>query len=1000
MRPRPVTRANASPSASANPSPADVESDDASDDSDLVRAEEFARLDGVAYCDHAGAPPYSESLVRECMTELTSKLLGNPHSSHGAASTTAAAVAAARDATLQHLNAPVGAYVVVFTSGATAALRLVAESFPWSPSSEFRYTASNHTSVVGIRAAAMHAGARVAVVDVRAADASESAEAADPVDGDDDDKGRRRWRIVERAEILPERTPPRHPFAPSRENEDEDEDEDVAECLFAYPAECNLSGERYHPSVAAAARAADQGTRAPSPVGTPYPPRPHPRRRWRVLCDAAKCAGTRPPDLSRDGAPDFAVVSYYKMFGYPTGLGALVARRDALASLRPRYFGGGVAAGVDADEDFFRRRSGAEGLEDGTLDFAALTAVPMGFRWLANLARAADADADADATRSNSREGAAAVDARARAIARRLARRLAALRHPDGARVVRLHGAAWVERHGEATARAVSPGGVDKNTHGGTVAFSVLRPDGSPVGCVRVERAAAAEGVHVRAGCCCNPGACELAVGAPRGRPRRAHAAGKVCGDDVDVDDNGVAMGVVRASFGASSAPEDADRLADVVARHFARDFVCETARGDETSREGTARVRVTRVATFPIKGAAAFEPQGGAWPVGPCGLLYDREWALASPSGDILCPRRVPAIARLRPEIDLVRETLRVRVERAPGTGTGTGTGLDAGEPPAPLVASLRELDAGDETATVRLRGAETTVRLAGGSRAKVDAWFTAAIGAPCALVRSKPGERRSRARRPGPGAGTGTGTGTDTDTGAAIGLANSAQILLVSDASVSHLSSLVRERAARGEDRPRHDANPSPSPSLGLDAGRFRANVVVGGVGLEPYAEETAAWTAIRVGGARLAAVRPCVRCDAISALGADDDAPPGEPAASLAAFRAERRRRTGTGTGTGARVGGGGGGGGFTFGVLFDVVPKTHPGDATDAGMGSDVPGDVPGDGSGDGSGDAGTRGSGATRPAPGSREWMSRRWGAGGVLAVGDEVRVEGERSAAA
>ena len=995
-------RANASPPASANPSPADVESDDASDDSDLVRAEEFARLDGVAYCDHAGAPPYSESLVRECMTELTSKLLGNPHSSHGAASTTAAAVAAARDATLQHLNAPVGAYVVVFTSGATAALRLIAESFPWSPSSEFRYTASNHTSVVGIRAAAMHAGARVAVVDVRAAEeASEAAEAPESAEAadrdDDDDKGRRRWRIVERAEILPERTPPRHHFAPSRESEnedeDEDEDEDVAECLFAYPAECNLSGERFHPSVAAAARAADEGTRPPSSVGTPYPPRPRRRRRrWRVLCDAAKCAGTRPPDLSRDDAPDFAVVSYYKMFGYPTGLGALVARRDALASLRPRYFGGGVAAGVDADEDFFRRRSGAEGLEDGTLDFAALTAVPVGFRWLANLARAGDGDA----IRSTSREGAAAVDARARSIARRLARRLAALRHPDGARVVRLHGAAWVERHGEETARAASPGGVEKKSHGGTVAFSVLRPDGSPVGCVRVERAAAAEGVHVRAGCCCNPGACELAVGAPPGRPRRAHAAGKVCGDDVDVDDEGVAMGVVRASFGASSAPEDADRLADVVARHFARDLDvgCETARGDETAREGTARVRVTRVATFPIKGAAAFEPPGGAWPVGPNGLLYDREWALASPSGEILCPRRVPAIARLRPEIDLVRETLRVRVERAPKTGTGSG--LDEDEPPAPLVASLRELDAGDETATVRLRGTETTVRLAGGARAKVDAWFTAAIGAPCALVRSKPGERRSRARRSGPGAGTDTGT----DTGAAIGLANSAQILLVSDASVSHLAGLVRERAARGEDRPRHDANPSPSPSpsRGLDAGRFRANVVVGGVGLEPYAEETAAWTAIRVGGARLAAVRPCVRCDAISAPGADDDAPPGEPAASLAAFRAERRRRTGTGTGTGARVGGGGGG--FTFGVLFDVVPKTHAGDATDAGMGSDVPGDVPGDGSGDGSGDAGTRGRGATRPAPGSREWMSRRWGAGGVLAVGDEVRVEGEGSAAA
>ena len=213
------------------------------------------------------------------------------------------------------------------------------------------------------------------------------------------------------------------------------------------------------------------------------------------------------------------------------------------------------------------------------------------------------------------------------------------------------------------------------------MAFSVLRPDGSPVGCVRVERAAAAEGVHVRAGCCCNPGACERAVRAPPGRPRRARAAGKICGDDVDVDDAGVAMGVVRASFGASSAPEDADRLADVVARHFEERDTCfetETSRGGETSLEGFREVtrvtRVTRVATFPIKGAAAYEPPGGAWPVGPCGLLYDREWALASPSGEILCPRRVPDIARLRPEIDLVRETLRVRVDGSPGTGTGRG--------------------------------------------------------------------------------------------------------------------------------------------------------------------------------------------------------------------------------------------------------------------------------------------------------------------------------------
>ena len=47
-------------------------------------------------------------------------------------------------------------------------------------------------------------------------------------------------------------------------------------------------------------------------------------------------------------------LSYYKIFGYPTGLGALLARKDALEMLRKRYFGGGAVAVSVADHDFSR----------------------------------------------------------------------------------------------------------------------------------------------------------------------------------------------------------------------------------------------------------------------------------------------------------------------------------------------------------------------------------------------------------------------------------------------------------------------------------------------------------------------------------------------------------------------------------------------------------------------------------------------------------------------
>ena len=154
-------------------------------------------------------------------------------------------------------------------------------------------------------------------------------------------------------------------------------------------------------------------------------------RRWWTLCDAAKAAALAPPDLGAPNAPDFVALSYYKIFGYPSGVGALVARRSALALLRPTYFGGGVAAGVDACEDFFARRRGPEGLEDGTLPFSAIACIPAGFRTIARLA---------GETSTSSREGSERADVHAYAVAEHCAARLAALRHDNGAPVAVLYG--------------------------------------------------------------------------------------------------------------------------------------------------------------------------------------------------------------------------------------------------------------------------------------------------------------------------------------------------------------------------------------------------------------------------------------------------------------------------------------------------------------------------------------------------------------------------------
>ena len=89
--------------------------------------------------------------------------------------------------------------------------------------------------------------------------------------------------------------------------------------LFAYPAQSNFSGVKHPLEWIAAAH----------------------ERGWDVVLDAAAFVPTNRLDLSAY-RPDFVAVSFYKLFGYPTGIGALIARRPALARLRRPWFSGGT----------------------------------------------------------------------------------------------------------------------------------------------------------------------------------------------------------------------------------------------------------------------------------------------------------------------------------------------------------------------------------------------------------------------------------------------------------------------------------------------------------------------------------------------------------------------------------------------------------------------------------------------------------------------------------
>ena len=132
--------------------------------------------------------------------------------------------------------------------------------------------------------------------------------------------------------------------------------------LFAFPAESNFSGRRYPGSLVSRAQNGEFGHRNESGTGLKGS-----NAKWKVLVDTAKYCATGCFDLSAFPA-DFAVLSFYKIFGYPTGLGCLVVKKDTLPLLEKQYFGGGAVDAV-ASNSYYWKTSNAtsEQWSDGTI---------------------------------------------------------------------------------------------------------------------------------------------------------------------------------------------------------------------------------------------------------------------------------------------------------------------------------------------------------------------------------------------------------------------------------------------------------------------------------------------------------------------------------------------------------------------------------------------------------------------------------------------------------
>ena len=294
----------------------------ATDRLDELRKREFSRLNRAhhVYLDYTGGGLYGEIQINRHMDLLRSHVLGNPHSTNPTSQGTTELVERTRKQVLDFFNGSPDEYGVIFTSNASTALKLVGESYPFEPGDRLLLTFDNHNSVNGIREFDRARGAETAYIPVDPPDMRVREDIL--------------LRLLEQADA-------------TRHN------------LFAYPAQSNFSGVQ-HP-LEWIEMAKDRG--------------------WDVLLDAAAFVPTNRLDLAK-WKPDYVALSFYKMFGYPTGVGALIARWPALDKLHRPWFAGGTieVASVQADSHYLA--AGSAAFEDGTLDYANIPAIGFGLEFI------------------------------------------------------------------------------------------------------------------------------------------------------------------------------------------------------------------------------------------------------------------------------------------------------------------------------------------------------------------------------------------------------------------------------------------------------------------------------------------------------------------------------------------------------------------------------------------------------------------------------------------
>lgn len=576
--------------------------------------------------------------------------------------------------------------------------------------------------------------------------------------------------------------------------------------LFAYPAQSNLNGRRLDLGWTGRLRSSKQGKKTYS------------------LLDASALVSTSPLDLSDPSqAPDFTVLSFYKIFGFPD-LGGLIVRKESGSILQHRgYFGGGTVEMVTCGKENWhirKQHSLHDQMEDGTLPIHSIIAL----------------DSALDVHRKL-HKSMACVASHTGFLAQSLYEGLTALRHPNDAKVCEIYKDPSSEYN-------------DCRTQGPILALNLKDRRGNFVSNSEVGKLASIRNIHIRSGGLCNPGGIACSLGLPPWSMKRNFAAGQRCGGEHDIID-GKPTGMLRVSLGAMSNKQDIVAFVDFVKEFFVEKLPAQGL-AEEQHRVEIVPLHVETLTVYPVKSCGGWNvPAGVSWDIKQEGLAYDREWCLVhQDTRSTLSQKSYPKMCLFRPAIDLTHGLLRVQYHgRVPPEIPSEIT--------VPLSADPTVFASYGNTSVVstsEVCGDDFIADLY--ASPTIATFFTTLVGTPCTLARlssASPGPttRRTKAHltlRPG-----------CSNIKHPILLSNESPILAISRSSINRLNEEIKQRVV--------------ATRKAVHASVFRANLILAEqtcqTGREhPYLEDE--WEALHIGegdsegeGVKLEVLGGCRRC-----------------------------------------------------------------------------------------------------------------------------------------